>query len=179
MEEACCEKLREYNITHFYIHSPLDFVDFGTCTSLMNVIGIDEIIKYSYYEDGEYPGIGEFHEPLEFSTLIERMRTELNEPVRAWKNNQRPIKKIGIVTGAGHSTDHIKRAIDEGCDTYITGEATLYKVQYAEFVGINLFVGSHTFTEVYGVQSLAKKIKEANKGIEIIKINERHFELNH
>jgi putative NIF3 family GTP cyclohydrolase 1 type 2 len=157
LRDECVKKMKEYNISHFYIHGPLDFVKFGTCTSLMNVIGIDNIKQYSFYKHGDIPGIGEFNESVKFSTLVDRMRTELNEPVRAWRNNEKDVKRIGVLTGAGHSSDHIKLVVEDGCDTYITGEATLYTIQYAQFVGINLLVGSHTFTEIYGVESLAKR----------------------
>ncbi|MFZ3578762.1 Nif3-like dinuclear metal center hexameric protein [Virgibacillus sp. DJP39] len=179
LKEECLKKLKEYNISHFWIHGPLDFVEFGTCTSLMNVIGIDRVTKYSIYDNGDVPGVGEFNEPIDFNVLVKRMRDELEEPVRMWKNNEKQVKKVGVLTGAGHSSNYIKMALEDGCDTYITGEATLYTIQYAQFAGINLLVGSHTFTEIYGVESLAKKIQELNTAIKIVKLKEDHFELNH
>jgi dinuclear metal center YbgI/SA1388 family protein len=177
LKDYCIKKLEEYRISHFWIHSPLDYVDFGTCTSLMKVLGINNIINYSYFEEVEFPGIGEFSQPICFEALVEKMRYELNEPVRAWRNNSKEVKRVGVLTGAGHSSDHIRRALKEGCDTYITGEATLYTIQYAQFVGINLLVGSHTFTEIFGVESLVEKIKDLNHDIEIMKLEETHFEL--
>lgn len=59
---------------------------------------------------------------------------------------------------------------------YITGEKVLYTVEYAKFVEINLIIGSHTFTEIFGIESLAKKIKEKYSNIEIIKLKEEHLE---
>lgn len=178
LREACVKKLKEYNISHFWIHGPLDYVEFGTATSLMNAIGMDEIVKFSIFDENEYPGIGEFSNPMEFSVLVERMEKQLNEPIRCWKNNNKLVKKVGVLTGAGNSTNHIKTAAEEGCDTYITGEATLYSIQYAQFAGINLVVGSHTFTEIFGVESLVKKIQDLNDGITIVRLEESHFELN-
>lgn len=177
LRDECLKKLKEYNISHFWIHGPLDFIEFGTCTSLMNVIGIENIVKYSVYDNGDLPGIGEFSYPVDFNFLVQKMSDELGEPVRNWKNNDEQVKKVGVLTGAGHSSNCIKFALEEGCDTYITGEATLYTIQYAQFAGINLLVGSHTFTEIYGVESLARKLNELNDDIKIIKLNEEHFEL--
>ncbi|MEZ0481543.1 Nif3-like dinuclear metal center hexameric protein [Planococcus sp. SSTMD024] len=181
LKEACAAKLAAHNISHFWIHAPLDFVDFGTCTSLMKVLEVDEINAYSTYSEseGELPGIAEFTDPLEFEQLVERMRSALNEPVRAWQNNAEPVKRIGVLTGAGHSSALIREAAERGCDTYVTGEATLYTIQYAQFAGINLLVGSHTFTEIFGVASLAKKIAEMHPDVEILELEEAHFELNH
>ncbi|TLS36175.1 Nif3-like dinuclear metal center hexameric protein [Pseudalkalibacillus caeni] len=179
LKEECLNKLEEYNISHFWIHGPLDFVDFGTSTSLMKVMGIDRVIKYSAYDNGEMPGVGEFSKPIDFNVVVQRLRNKLEEPVRFWKNNEKQVKKVGVLTGAGHSSTNIKMAVDEGCDTYVTGEATLYTIQYAKFAGINLLVGSHTFTEIFGVESLVNKIQGLDTGIKIIELKEKHFELNH
>ncbi|MEC3249771.1 Nif3-like dinuclear metal center hexameric protein [Bacillus cereus] len=179
LRDECIKKLKEYNISHFYIHGPLDFIEFGTCTSLMNVIEVDHIEQYSFYDNGDKPGIGEFKQPISFSTLVKRMKTNLNEPVRSWKNNNREVKRIGVLTGAGHATNYIQIAVETNCDTYITGEATLYTIQYAQFAGINLIVGSHTFTEIYGVRSLVERLKEFENKVEFIELEEDHFELNY
>lgn len=48
----------------YVIHGPLDFADFGTYTSLMNVIEIDTIRKFSSYDNGDVPAVGEFNEQL-------------------------------------------------------------------------------------------------------------------
>lgn len=178
LREECMKKLIEHNISHFWIHGPLDYIDFGTCTSLMDKLGVDQLLKPSIFaEGGETPGIGEFKVPLGFDVLVDKMSNELSEPIRAWRNNDKEIKRVGVLTGAGHATNHLKTAFDEGCDTYITGEATLYTIQYAQFAGINLLVGSHTYTEIFGVESLARKIQDLNDDIKIVRLNESHFEL--
>ena len=176
MEEACIKKLKQYEMNHFWIHLPLDFVKFGTCTSLFHEIEIDTILEYSTYEEEELPGIGEYEEEISFSNLVGKIEEKMEEKVKSWKNHDRPVKRIAILTGAGNSTNLIERALAKGCDTYITGEKTLYTVQHAKFKGINLIVGSHTFTEVFGVESLACKLKERDLAIEITRLNEEHLE---
>jgi dinuclear metal center YbgI/SA1388 family protein len=176
--EECRRELQKHEISHFWIHGPLDYIRFGTCTSLMEKIGIDEIIQYSIFDNGGIPGIGDFKEPLVFEELALKLSRLLNEPVRHWRNNGKEVKRVGMMTGAGHSTDYLKLALDGGCDTYITGEASLYTIQYAQFAGMNLLVGSHTFTEIFGVETLAGKVKERHPEIEVMKLEESHFELN-
>ena len=73
-------------------------------------------------------------------------------------------------------TTEVRELVERGCDTYITGEKSLYTIQYAKFTGINLIVGSHTFTEIWGVESLTLKIKEAFSDVEIVRLNEAHSE---
>ncbi|EIT87067.1 SMS protein [Fictibacillus macauensis ZFHKF-1] len=177
LQEACVAKLEAYNISHFWIHGPLDMIEFGTCTSLMNELGLS-VVRYSTYDDDtEFPGIGEFHLPVSFEQLAGKMSSTLAEPVRAWKNNEKQVKKVGILTGAGHASQHLKMAYEQGCDTYITGEVTLYTIQYAQFLGMNLLVGSHTFTEFFGVKSLCEQLENEHPALRFVPLKESHFEL--
>ena len=52
----------------------------------------------------------------------------------------------------------------------------LYTLQYAEFAGLHLIVGSHTFTEIFGVRSLARKLQEAYGELELVEVHEAHME---
>jgi Rrf2 family protein len=53
----------------------------------------------------------------------------------------------------------------------VTGEYALYSQQYAGFCGMNLFVGSHTNTEILGVKSMAERLTCGGR-IELIRIRE-------
>ena len=44
-------------------------------------------------------------EPISFEELVKKIEVLLEEPVLKWKNNDRLIKKIGVVTGAGFSAN--------------------------------------------------------------------------
>ncbi|MDR7071786.1 Nif3-like dinuclear metal center hexameric protein [Fictibacillus barbaricus] len=177
MREVCVSELERHGISHYFNHSPLDFVKFGTCTALFEQIQIDEITSYSTCtENKDYPGIGIFERGITFSELKGRLEKALNEPVGAWQNHGRPVKKVAILTGAGNNSALIKYAMEQGCDAFITGEKTLYSVQYANFAGVNLYVGSHTFTEIFGVENFAKKVQEAYPETELVLIKEKHLE---
>lgn len=109
--------------------------------------------------------------------LVETMSSALGEHVFYQQNSNKPIQRVGMITGAGNGTNQLKEALDHGCDVYITGEKTLYTVQYARFVGLNLIVGSHTFTEIFGVRSLAQKLQERFPDVEVIQLYEEHMEV--
>lgn len=176
LKDACREKLLEYNISHYYNHLPLDDCDFGTNESLIERLGL-EVVERSHNEEGFFCGrIAEFQDEISFSELIQKLETLLQEPVKAWQFKTENIKRVGLVCGAGGFTPEVKVAVDKGCDVYITGEKLLYTIEYAQFTGINLIIGSHTFTEIFGVESLAKKIKEEFSELEIIKLKEEHLE---
>src|SRR5689334_21067545 len=43
MKEECHKRLAFYKISHFFVHLPLDYAEFGTCNSLFKAIGIDNV----------------------------------------------------------------------------------------------------------------------------------------
>lgn len=176
LKDACREKLLENNISHYFNHLPLDDCDFGTNNSLVEKLGL-QIIEKTHLEDGFYCGrIAETNEGITFEDLVKKLETLLEEPVKAWKFKDEAIKRIGLVCGGGGLTPDLKEAAGKNCDVYITGEKVLYTIEYAKFVGMNLIIGSHTFTEVFGIESLAKKVKEKYNDIEIIRLIEEHLE---
>lgn len=176
LKEACKEKLLEYNISHYYNHLPLDDCDFGTNDSLIKKLG-SEIIERTHEEDGFFCGrISEFKEGVTFKELVKKLECILEEPVKSWKFKDGKIKRIGLVCGGGGFTTDVREAVERNCDVYITGEKVLYTIEYAKFAEINLIVGSHTFTEVFGIESLAMKIKDKYKDIDIIRLKEEHLE---
>lgn len=177
MKEYCMGKLQEHGISHCFFHLPLDDADFGTSASLAKALGLRIVEKSNLYRDTFYCGrIGEFNAAVEFECLRGSLENLLGEPVRAWKSHDRPIKRVCVAAGGGLMTNDVKDAVDGTCDAYITGEKTLYTVEYARFAGINLFVGSHTFTEIFGVENLAAKVKDRFGDIDVMKLKEDHIE---
>lgn len=176
LKDACRERLLRGGISHYFNHLPLDDCDFGTNNSLAEKLGL-RIIEKSHMEDGFYCGrIAEFGEATMFEELVSRLELVLEEPVQAWKFRCGPIGRVGLVCGGGGLTPDVREASEKGCDTYITGEKTLYTIEYAKFMGMNLIVGSHTFTEVFGIESLAKRVKRRFGDIEIVRLTEDHLE---
>jgi putative NIF3 family GTP cyclohydrolase 1 type 2 len=119
IKEEALVILKQNNITHFYIHLPLDDAEFGNNTSLLRKLGFSVIDKFSNNE-GMYCGrIGEIDTPITYEELVTNLEVLLEAPVRSWKNNNRLIKKIGVVTGAGFSVSNIIDAINLDCDVYL------------------------------------------------------------
>jgi len=65
-------------------------------------------------------------------------------------------RRIGIVTGGFGDLD---QGVKAGVDTLITGEADYPTEVKAKEVGINLILGGHWETEVFGVGNLAARIR--------------------
>lgn len=175
MKDACNTLLKHTGMTHAFFHAPLDDADFGTNASLAKALNLQNTYKSIPAQSIFFFGrIGETASPITFEELQTLLETRLEEPVRAFQNHARPISKIGVVTGGGNLTTEMKVAVEEGCDTYITGEYSLYSQQYAKFAGINLLVGSHTNTEIWGVQSMAKELSR-DTDLKICRIPEENY----
>jgi len=178
LKEACIEKLAEYGISHYYNHLPLDDCNFGTNDSLLKKLNL-EIVKRTHEWEGLYFGrVAEYDEDIEFNELVKNIEKLLKEPVKFYRFNDKKVKRVGLVCGNGGPTDCLKEAVENKCDVYITGECDLSTIQYAEFKGINLIIGSHTSQEIFGIESLALKLNENIKELEVMALNEQHYEAN-
>jgi dinuclear metal center YbgI/SA1388 family protein len=70
-------------------------------------------------------------------------------------------RRIGIVTGGFGDLDQVVKA---GIDTLITGEVDYPTEVKAKELGINLILGGHRETEVFGVRALAGVVAVQNRG---------------
>ena len=176
MNEDCHSALAEWGIAHFYAHLPLDAASFGTAASLIH--GLGAAIGAGIAKQGEYSQgmMGTYESPVSIDTVAERMRSLTGEDCRVWPCGPPAIGSIGVVTGAGILTSYVKDAAEAGAQLYITGEQSLYLIQYCMSIGMNLIVGSHTFTELLGVRSLAEKIQARHPELEIVEVVESHYE---
>lgn len=170
-KQKCNELLTEYGITHAFFHAPLDDADFGTSASLAKAAGLKNIVKVMPYAEIFYGGVTGETAPVGFDAFSSKLAAVLGESIRVFKNNDRPVSKVAVAAGGGNMTGEIKIAVEAGCDTYITGEYALYSQQYAEFAQINLLVGSHTNTEIFGVSSMAQ-ILAKDTDLHVVRIEE-------
>lgn len=167
--------LQTNGISHCFIHLPLDAAAFGTAASLSQRLGF--AIKDVFAYDDELPcgRICECHPSLPLSTVASQLARVTEDDVKIWIHNTLDVHLVGVTTGAGHMTPHIKDAADKRCDTYITGETSLYTVEYARYRRINLLVGTHTHTELLGLEGLCDRLKQ-DTNLEFIRIHEGCFE---
>jgi putative NIF3 family GTP cyclohydrolase 1 type 2 len=92
------------------------------------------------------------------SELVQKLQKALNGQVKVFGFGPEQTREIGIVTGAAGS--EIYRIADEGIDTFITGEAPHWAAVAAEGIGVNLLLGGHYATEVFGVKALAAHLSK-------------------
>ena len=173
--EAVYQRLRDHEMSHCFVHAPLDAASFGTTATLAALLGLKIEAESAEYEGFMCGRICSPEHPIAFDVLARRLSAATGAGIRVWKNHDNPVCRIGITTGGGSITDLVQEASQQGCDTYITGESNLYMAQYAMEQGINLLIGTHTHTEFPGVESLCSKLKLACP-VEFIPIREPDIE---
>ena len=90
--------------------------------------------------------------------LVRKLQKALNGLVNVFDFGPKQTRAIGVVTGAAGS--EIYRVAEEGIDTFITGEAPHWAAVAAEELGMNLLLGGHYATEVFGVKALAAHLSK-------------------
>lgn len=89
------------------------------------------------------------------SELQGRLRTAVGGgEIRLLPGGPMTCRRIGVVSGGAGA--EIKQAVEEGVDTFITGEGPHWTFALAQELGINVFYAGHYATETFGVRALGE-----------------------
>ncbi|MCK5684622.1 Nif3-like dinuclear metal center hexameric protein, partial [bacterium] len=103
-------------------------------------------VKYPVKETYTLGKIGYFSEGNDFKSVLEHVKKCFKqESIRYHKNNDRPVKKVGIVGGSGISM--MTRAASSGCDLFITGDLKHHDWDLAKELGLSIIEVSHFVME--------------------------------
>jgi len=93
---------------------------------------------------------------LKLRDLVNRLSRATGSKAAVLGHGPEVCRRIAIVTGGFGDLDQV---VKERLDTLITGEAHYPTEVKAKELGINLILGGHRQTEIYGVRSLARTAK--------------------
>jgi len=169
-------KLDRYRISLYIAHSSLDNAsEFGTGDSLARLLEMSIIGRFADYGKGK-AGVYGTVDKTSFDMMCQQLLRKLpGAKIEASKNGAEYVTKLAIVTGNGKLTKWLEEAYKLGCDTYLTGEGSVFTRIFAKEIAMNLIFAGHTSTERPGVLSLGRKIKEKFKDIKIIELKETFF----
>jgi len=147
----------ENDIALYSAHLPLDVhPKVGNNAQLVAALGLKAAQPF-LEEKGQPVGLKARTSMLR-SELIRKLRKALNGRVKVFDFGPKQIRTIGIVTGGAGS--EIYRVAQEDIDTFVTGEAPHWAAVAAEELGVNLLLGGHYGTEVFGVKALAAHLSK-------------------
>ena len=158
---------KKLGVAIYSSHLPLDaHPELGNSIGLLRALGLG---KWKRKKFGKAMGseIGYKVEgvKIRISDLgfrIRDLRRIEGEKVRRWEGvkviegGPKICRRIGVVTGGFGDLDQVVQA---GLDTLITWEADYPTEVKAKELGINLILGGHRETEVFGVRVLGKALK--------------------
>ena len=147
----------ENDVALYSAHLPLDIhARVGNNAQLVAALGLKSPRPF-LEEKGQPVGL-KIRASLPRSELVRKLQKALNGPVKVFGFGPKHTRAIGVVTGAAGS--EIYRVADEEIDTFITGEAPHWAAVAADEVGVNLLLGGHYATEVFGVRALAAQLSK-------------------
>ena len=147
----------ETDMALYSAHLPLDIhPKVGNNAQLVAALGLKSAQPF-LEEKGQPVGL-KIRASVPCSELVRKLQKALHGPVKVFDFGRKQTRLIGVVTGAAGS--EIYRVAEEGIDTFITGEAPHWAAVAAEEVGMNLLLGGHYATEVFGVKALAAHLSK-------------------
>jgi len=147
----------ETDVALYSAHLPLDIhPKVGNNAQVIAALGLKSSQLF-LEEKGQSVGL-KTRASMPRNELVRKMRKVLNGPVKVFDFGPKQTRAIGVVTGAAGS--EIYRVAEEGIDTFITGEAPHWAAVAAEELGMNLLLGGHYATEVFGVKALAAHLSK-------------------
>jgi len=150
----------ESNIALYSAHLPLDLhPQVGNNAQLAAALGLKSNQPF-FEEKGQLIGV-KAHTSLPRDELDRKLQKALDGPVKAFMFGQKKTGTIGIITGGAGSEIH--KVAQEGINTFITGEGPHWAAVAAEELGMNLLLGGHYATEVFGVKALALHLSKRFK----------------
>ncbi|HEX5180293.1 MAG TPA: Nif3-like dinuclear metal center hexameric protein [Gemmatimonadaceae bacterium] len=110
---------------------------------------------------------------MTFDAWTALVAERLITPVRAWPNAS-DFQRVAVAPGGGGSTAYLAQAMALGCDTFFTGEGSLYTELFAREQRLSLVLASHNATEFPGVCHFVESVAAA-LGLEYREIREAAF----
>ena len=150
----------ETDMALYGAHLPLDIhPKVGNNAQLVAGLGLKSAQPF-LEEKGQSVGL-KIRASLPRSEIVRKLQKALNGTVKVFDFGPKQTRAIGVVTGAAGS--EIYRVAEENIDTFITGEAPHWAAVAAEELGMNLVLGGHYSTEVFGVKALAAHLSKRFK----------------
>lgn len=158
LREEKLAALEATGVSLYAAHSSLDCAPkIGNGWVLAEMLGVRVDGTFCEYHGGQAGVVGATDGT--FAELIQRVSRELGVQAEAHEH-AKTFGRVAIVTGAGGETKDLQAAHDLGCDTYITGEGSMFTRLFAREIGMNLIFGTHQATEAPGIRALGQRLSD-------------------
>jgi dinuclear metal center YbgI/SA1388 family protein len=147
--------LIEHDLAVYSSHLPLDaHPRLGNNAQLCAALGLKKLRPF-FLDHGQFIGF-QARAGISRADLAGRLQGATGAKPRLISGGPPICRRIGVVSG-GAGGD-LKKAAEEGVDTFVTGEGPHWTYGMAEDLGVNVLYGGHYATETFGVKALAEHL---------------------
>ena len=162
-------RLAEHGIAAICMHTNLDAAQGGVNDALLAACGCQFTEEFD--PETRIGRIGVRSKPTPLGEFLPELKDALGCRGLRYVDGGRPVYKVAVCGGSGGG--ELARAIQAGCDTYVTADVKYDPFLEAKHFGLNLIDADHFCTENVVVPVLKSWIDEAFPGVET-RIARRH-----
>lgn len=152
-EGRLIRRLTQENISLIAAHTNLDQAPGGINDTLAERCGLSDIAGEAFFRCGLLPV------PLTAGKYAEELMDRLHTVVRVMGPEDAVIRKVGLCSGGGSSEWH--RAVDTGCDAFVSGEIRHHIGLALADSGLVGFECGHFATEEPGIRAFAAALQKS------------------
>ena len=149
--------LTEHDLALYAVHLPLDTAPvLGNNAGIASRLGLETIEPFGPYHGVKIGCKGRFPTPVPLHRAAGQLLGSTPLPKDFLAFGPENVTTAGIVSG--RSPKSARDAVDEGLDLFITGETSHEIYHESMEAGLNVIFAGHYATEVFGVESVRKKL---------------------
>lgn len=152
--------LFDHEIALYAAHLPLDaHPELGHNAVLLKALGVDPttLEPFGGGKDQTIGWLGRIQETSR-DQLTAKLQQVLGGPVKLIPFGPEKIKTVACITGAGADFGSVGEAKIKNVHYFISGEATHPIYHYTQEASVNLALGGHYLTEVFGLRALQEHL---------------------
>ncbi len=157
-EGRLIRRLVREDISLIAAHTNLDAAAGGTNDTLAALCGLVEISGEGFFRSGFLP------EPMTVRAFADLLGENLETTVRVMGPEDRMVRRVGLCSGSGG--DEWTRALEAGCDAFVSGEIRHHHALAMADAGIAAFECGHFATEEPGLAALAEALQNSLNHVE-------------
>lgn len=163
--------LNKHGISAYCAHTNLDCAPGGVNDTLAQMLGLTEVQiidpvgeNYGLLRQGLVP-------ETTLDAFLAHVKAKLGTPTLRFVRGNKPVHKVAV--GGGACAGELQRAVNAGCDTFVTSDVKYNQFWDAKDMGLNLIDAGHFYTENPVVPYLAAAIAQNFPKVEV-KISKTH-----
>lgn len=162
------ERLRillEHDLSLIAYHLPLDrHPELGNAAQLARRLGLEELEPFGEHAGAPTGVCGVFPEPVEAEEFFAAVAEACERQPLVFPGGGELVASVGIVTGGAQREFY--RAVADGLDAFVTGEASEWVQHQATEDGVHYVAAGHYATERFGIRALGRWIADTH-GLEV------------